>query len=247
MTTNAGKPKGNLETGDALRLIPCLRGLSAASLNKLQGMARHRRLPRGAILFREGAVCEEVFIITGGKVKVYRLSPDGRQQTLWVLGGGECFCLAPFFHRARYPGTAQCMTEVRVIELGRTPLLTLPRSSPGLAGAVISCLCHRLAATTALLEEMSTQSVRHRLARLLLTLAETRGVRTPDGIHLDDGWTHDELASCIGTVREVVSRVLKQLEQEGLVRSRRRSLLLSDPARLEKQLRLRRPAENPLS
>jgi CRP/FNR family transcriptional regulator len=142
-------------------------------------MARHRRLPRGAILFREGTICEEVFIITGGKVKVYRLSPDGRQQTLWVLGGGECFCLAPFFHRARYPGTAQCMTEVRVIELGRASLLTLPKTSPGLAAAAISCLCHRLAATITL-EEMSTQSVRHRLARLY-NLAETRGFRTPTG------------------------------------------------------------------
>jgi CRP/FNR family transcriptional regulator len=210
-------------------------------------MARHRRLPRGAILFREGAICEEVFIITDGKVKVYRLSADGRQQTLWVLSGGECFCLAPSFHRARYPGTAQCMTEVRVIELGRAPLLTLPKSSPGLAGAVVNCLCHRLTTTTALLEEMSTQPVRYRLARLLLTLAESRGVRTPDGILLDDGWTHDELASSVGTVREVVSRTLKQLEKDGLVRSRRRSILLSDPVRLEKQLRLRRPAKNPLS
>jgi CRP/FNR family transcriptional regulator len=246
MRTNADVPRVNLEIGDALRSVPCLRGLSAASLNKLHRMARHRRLPRGAILFREGAPCEEVFIIASGKVKVYRLSPEGRQQTVWVLGAGDCFCLAPFFHRARYPGTAQCLTEVRVVELGRTPLLTLPRSSPGLAGAAISCLCHRLTTTAAFLEEMSTQRVRHRLARFLLTLAEAHGVRTPSGILLDDGWTHDELASCIGTVREVVSRVLKQLAQEGLVRSRRRSLLISDPARLEKQLRPRRPAENPI-
>ncbi|MBI4379792.1 MAG: Crp/Fnr family transcriptional regulator [candidate division NC10 bacterium] len=241
------EPGAGFEITDALRSVPCLQGLSAAALNKLQGMARHRRLPRGAILFREGAICEEVFIITGGKVKVYRLSPDGRQQTLWVLVGGECFCFAPSFHRARYPGTAQCMTEVRVIELGRAPLVALPRSSPGLAGAVIGCLCHRLTTTASLLEEMSTQPVRHRLARFLLTLAETRGVKTPDGILLDDGWTHDELASCVGTVREVVSRTLKQLAQEGLVRSRRRCILLPDPARLEKQLRLRRPAKNPLS
>jgi CRP/FNR family transcriptional regulator len=246
MTTNAGKPTAGLEIGDALRSIPCLRGLSAATLNKLQGVARHRKLPRGAILFREGTICEEVFIITGGKVKVYRLSPDGRQQTLWVLANGDCFCLAPFFQRARYPGTAQCMTEVRVIELGRSALVTLPKSSPGLAGAVANCLCRRVATTAALVEEMSTQPVRHRLAKLLLTLADTHGVRTPDGILIDEGWTHDELASSVGTVREVVSRTLKQLAAEGLVRSRRRSILLSDPARLEKQLRFKRSAEKPV-
>jgi CRP/FNR family transcriptional regulator len=225
-----GEASGGLRFSDAIRSVPCLRDLTAASLKTLHDGARQRTLPRGAILFREGAPCEKVYILASGKVKVFRLSPEGRQQTLWVLGSGDCFCLAPFFHRARYPGTAQCMTDVRILELSGAALLALSRACPGFPGAVATCLCNRLSTMAALLEDLSTQSVRDRLARLLATLADGQGVKIARGVVLY-GWTHEELASCVGTVREVASRELKQLERDGLVRLGRRHLLILNSSR----------------
>jgi CRP-like cAMP-binding protein len=90
-----------------------------------------------------------------------------------------------------------------------------------------------VATTAALLEDVATQHVRHRLARLLLSLGESRNIKAPHGGLLIDGWTHEELASCVGTVREVASRTLKQFEREGLIRLGRRHLVLLDPIRLK--------------
>ena len=75
--------------------------------------------------------------------------------------------------------------------------------------------------------------MRRRLARFLLELADCRGVPTSDGVLLAAGLAHDELAACIGTAREVISRALEQFQREGLVRLGRRRLVLLDLPRLE--------------
>jgi len=242
-----GKPSTGFRSGTrqkSLHNIPCFRGLDAAGLESMQTLAREKALRRGEILFQEGAVCDEIFVITQGSVKVYRLSDDGRQHTLWVLGAGDCFCLAPFFHRTRYPVTAQCTTEVRILRLERESWPPLLGGNPGLACGVAQCLCERLAALASHLEIVSTREVRRRLARILSDLARRRGVRRPEGTLLDSGLTHDELAACVGTAREVISRTLGQFQQEGLVTLGRRRLLIRDLPGLQAASLPRRPSKD---
>jgi CRP/FNR family transcriptional regulator len=207
-------------------------------------MAREKRFRRGDILFHEGAACEEIAIITHGSVKVFRLSDDGRQHTLWILGAGDCFCLAPFFHQNRYPVSAQCMTDVRILKLGREGCLALLGAGPGVTTGVVRCLCDRLSGLAALLEVLSTREVRRRLARMLLDLARNRGRETREGILLDSGLTHDELAACVGTAREVISRTLEQFQRDGLVSLGRRRLLIRDLPGLQAVILRRRPAKD---
>ncbi len=229
-----------------LRDVPCLAGLDAAALNRLAEEVPEKEYRRGQILFQQGDICEEIFVLTKGSVKIYRLSDDGRQQILRIMGAGDCFCVAPSFHLVRYPSTAQCMTDVRLLRLGRAQCLSLLRDNPGLASGVIHCLCHRIADMAALLETSSTRQVRRRLARFLLDLAHTRGVPTGDSVLLNSGLTHDELAACVGTAREVISRTLEQLQREGLVRLGRARIVLLDLPRLEEILTPHPPAKNAL-
>ena len=93
----------------------------------------------------------------------------------------------------------------------------------------------------ALLETVSARQVQGRLVRVLLDLARSRGVSTDQGVLLDGGLTHDELAGCIGTAREVISRALEQLQREGLVRLGRGRLVLLNLSRLKEILPARRP------
>jgi len=227
-----------------LRDVPCLAGLNAAALNRLHKEVTEKGYRRGQVLFKQGDICEEIVILTKGSVKIYRLSDDGRQRTLRILGAGDCFCVAPAFHQARYPATAQCMTDVKLLSLSRVQCLSLLRENPGLAANVITCLCHQMADMAALLETSSTRQVRRRLARFLLDLAHTRGVSRGKGVLLDSGLTHDELAACVGTAREVISRTLEQWQREGLVRLGRGRLVLLDLPRLEEILTPPRPAKN---
>ena len=239
-------PRIALPKSAGLRDVPCFAGLNAAALNRLAEEVPEKEYRRGEILFQQGDICEEIFVLSKGTVKIYRLSDDGRQQTLQIIGAGDCFCVAPSFHLVRYPATAQCMTDVRLLRLRRAQCLSLLRDNPGLASGVIHCLCHRMADMAALLETSSTRQVRRRLARFLLDLAHTHGVSTGNSVLLNSGLTHDELAACVGTAREVISRTLEQLQREGLVRLGRGRLVLLDLPRLEEILTPRRPAKNVL-
>ena len=230
------KVKGGLGKSAALRRVPCLGPLNPVVLARMQQKAQLGHHRRGDVLFSEGAVCDEVLVITKGSVKIYRLSDEGKQQTLWILGAGDCFCLAPSFHEARYPGTAQCLTDVRVLTLGRAQCASLLRNTPKLAAGVIRCLCHREAAMAALLETVSARQVQGRLIWVLLDLARRRGASTDQGVLLNAGLSHDELANYVGTAREVISRTLGQLQREGLIRLGRRRILLLNPSRLEEIL-----------
>ena len=97
-----------------------------------------------------------------------------------------------------------------------------------------------------LLETVSARQVQTRLVRVLLDLARSRGVSTDQGVLLDAGLTHDELAGCIGTAREVISRALEQLQREGLVRLGRGRLVLLNLPRLKEILAARRPPKTAL-
>lgn len=231
-------------TANSLRHVPCLRALDPALLDQIQATAHQTRLRRGEILFREGEVCEDIVVVIKGSIKVYRLSEDGRQQTLWLLGAGDCFCLAPFFHQARYPVTAQCMTDARILKLRRENCLARLGADPGMASGMVRCLCDRLAGLARLVEIVSTRKVRQRLAGILLDLARSRGSRTADGTLVDVGLTHDELAACAGTAREVVSRTLEQFQRESLVRLARRRIVIRDLRGLQALLFPHRPAKD---
>jgi CRP-like cAMP-binding protein len=135
------------------------------------------------------------------------------------------------------------MTDVKLLRLGQVRRLSLLRDIPGFASGVIHCFCDRMADMAALLETSSTRQVRRRLARFLLDLAHTRGVSRGQGVLLNSGLTHDELAACVGTAREVISRTLEQWQREGLVRLGRRRLVLLDLPRLEEILTAHDPAK----
>ncbi len=232
---NHTNPKRTIAKSASLRDVPCLAELDAAALNRLQKEVPEKECRRGHILFRQGDICEEMFLLTEGSVKLFRLSDDGRQQTLRILGAGDCFCVAPAFQRGPYYATAQCLTDVRLLRLGPAQWRSLRRDHPGWAARVISCLCQRMADMAALLETASTRLVRRRLVRCLVDLARTQGVPSGDRILLS-GLTHDGLAACVGTAREVISRTLEQMRREGLVSLGRRRLALLDLPRLKESL-----------
>lgn len=245
MQKKKGTPKSTITRGSStgLRDVPCLAGLNAATLSRLHEELPEKEYRRGQFLFQQGDLCGEIFILSEGSVKIYRLSDGGRQRTLRILGAGDCFCVAPAFHQVRYPATAQCMTDVKLLRLSRMQCLSLLRDNPGMASGVIRCLCHQMADMAALLETSSTRQVRQRLARFLLDLARTRGVSRGQGVLLDSGLTHEELAACVGTAREVISRTLEQWQRDGLVRLGRGRLVLLDLPRLEEILTSHRPAK----
>jgi CRP/FNR family transcriptional regulator len=217
-----------------MRVPLCLRGIGEHLVRNLLTKGETRRCRRGELLFRQGDPCDEIVLILEGTVKLSRLSDDGGEQTVALLGSGDCYCVTPVFLYARYPVTAQCLSAATVLRLSRKNGFPALQDDPRVAAGVVRCLIQRVEHLTEMIESLSTKDVRRRLAQLLLTLGEREGMPVRDGAVLDRTLTHQELAACVGTAREVVSRLLAEFRKQGAIRNLGRRLVIADRQRLER-------------
>ena len=184
-----------------------------------------REFQRGDVLFWEGDPCSGLHIIEQGSVKLYRLSPQGRQYIVRVLQEGDTCNEVPTFDGGTNPVNVQALgtTRVWVIDVGT--LLKLVQTQPQFAQKVLSNFAHNLRGLVRMVSEMAFYQVTSRLARLIAETDESR--------RSGPQWTQEQLAARLGTVREVVGRSLKELERSGAIRVEERRIRVADGEALE--------------
>ncbi len=212
-----------------LARIPLFEGLSKSHLERLRAITAARRYAPGETIFSEGDVAAGIHIVRNGRVKVYKLSPDGKEQILHVWSGGEPFGEVAVLQGDRYPAHAEALEEAAVLFVPRSGLLDLIRSDPEFALALLAVLADRLRRLADLVESVSLKEVPSRLAAYLLSLQEdARGtVELPIAKR--------QLANQLGTIPETLSRAIARLARARLIESAgARSLRILDRAGLER-------------
>jgi CRP-like cAMP-binding protein len=218
-------------TTQALRRIELLSGLSDAALARLARLAVRRTYDSGQVILVEGSPCEAVYFVAEGEVNVSRISPTGREQVLARLGPGQAFnTVPPFQPQPTNHATVQALTPVTLYAIPCEDLLRLVGECPELALAILRDFAGRLDHLTHLVEDLSLRTVRSRLARFLLRQAEAGEVTRE--------WTQEEIATYLGTVREMVGRTLRGLADAGLVRVDRERIILLDREGLEAEAQI---------
>ena len=207
-----------------LSQFPPFRGLEERDLARVTRMARRQQFVRGVFLLREGEACEAVYWIARGRVRVSKVSPEGRLQVLALLGPGEGLNLVPALDGGPNPASAEALTEVVAYSLACSDFLRLLREIPQMAINVLADFAGKLRRLVDLVEDLSFRTVSGRLARFLLTEAHATPGRR---------WTHEEIAAQLGTVREMVGRVLRTWQEEGIVRVERGRVVVLRPDALE--------------
>ncbi len=216
-----------------LRAVPIFADLDDRTLAALSARCVPRTVGAGFTLFRTGDRCHGLYIVLEGQVRVYRSSPDGREQTLAVEGPGRPVAELPLIDGGEYPASAVTVTPSRLIFLPRAEFEHAFRTNADVAAAVVHSLGRRLRHLVQLVETVAFRDVAARLAMWLADVADRDGVRDGDVVSLTLHRTQDELATELGTARESVSRALKQLASKGLIRSRKGSaLVVAHPDRL---------------
>ena len=210
----------------ALHRVPLFSDLSNAELRLIAERATVRRYDPGQVIFSEGDPCSELLVVKEGSVKVLKTAANGRRQLLSMERIGNSLSELSIFDGNPYPATAEATAPTTLLCLAADHFRRVCQQHPGVALKVIKVLGHRLRRMGSLIEELSFSTVRTRLVAYLIHLAEEGGHRCEAGIQVALSENNEELAARLGTVRELVSRNLGRLHNEGLLDVRRRVVII---------------------
>jgi len=223
---------------ETLRRVPLFTDLSNAELVLVAEHATVRRYDHGQVIFTEGDACSELLIVREGSVRILKTAANGRRQLLSIERVGNSLSELSVFDGNPYPATAEAITSTTLLCLAADHFRRICQQNPDVALKVIKVLGHRLRRMGGLVENLSFSTVRGRLVAYLVRLAEEQGRRCGAGVQFDLLENNEELAARLGTVRELVSRNLGRLHNQGLIEVRRRLIIVPDLTTLKQELSL---------
>lgn len=208
-----------------LRTIPLVSRLSEGELASLRSRFKIREVRKNAVILREGGLGQELMIILSGSVRVYKAGNKGKEVTLAVLYAGDFFGEIALLTNSSRTAHVIALEKTTLLELSRDDFKSHLTSFSGLPLALAQSLAERLRLASGKLSDMALLDVPHRL----LTTLEKMSVENPNGEGriVVDRPTHQELADMVGSSREVISRCLKSLEQQGQLTVEGRNILIT--------------------
>lgn len=220
-----------------LHSIPLFSGLTRDQQESLFSLSREMDVEKGEIIFQEGDPGNGFYIVAEGKIKVFKISFEGKEQILHIYGPGHIFGEVPVFQGASFPASSMALTPSKIFFLPRDAFVEQIAASPALAMNMLADLSRRLREFTVQIENLSLKEVPARLAAYLLTLSGERagvskkgqaGKRPKAWATVSLPVSKVQLASLIGTTPETISRIFKRMDQAGLIKAEGKKIVLWD-------------------
>lgn len=212
---------------EALRECALFEGVSETDLGGLLGIAVKRRLAKRSALFAEGERAEGFYLVLDGRVKVFKISPDGKEHILHIFGPGEPVGEVPVFSGKDFPAYAETLKESDLLYFPRARFLELASRQPQILLNMLATLSMRLRRFTQKIEQLSLKEVASRLCDALLEMAgEPSGGDEQEVARIEI--TKAQLASQLGTTPESLSRTFQKMSRLGLIRVESRRVELLD-------------------
>ena len=203
-------------------------GLSSSQRERLADISLVRSCSRGQALFSEGDRADSLYIVLEGRVKIFKLSLEGKEQILHIVDAGEPFGEVALFSGISLPAYAEAHSDCRLLVVPREALMAVIREDPSVAFSMLSVLSMRLRRFVNLIEGLSLREVPGRLASYLLFLSSRHDGK--DDFKLDMSKGH--LASFLGTTPETLSRILGRMEAADIIRGRGSRITIVDRSQL---------------
>ncbi|RKF16174.1 Crp/Fnr family transcriptional regulator [Roseovarius spongiae] len=225
------KPLSRLDESLLTGLPPFSR-LERRQIRTILDQGTVRRYDAGIAVFDEGAPAQRFFMLLDGHIRVVRVTPTGEQVTALHIPSGELFGIAPALGRDTYPATAITASESLALSWPVRLWQEFVTRYDGFATETYKTVGKRVGEMNTRIVEMATQHVEQRIANAVLRLANQNGRQTDEGIEIDFPITRQDLSELTGTTLHTVSRMLSAWEKDGIVKSRRKRIILCDPHRL---------------
>lgn len=208
--------------------MPPFSRLSRDQIRQILDLATSRRYAEGMSVFEEGAEAERFFMLLDGYIRVIRITETGEQIIALHIPPGQLFGIAKALGRTTYPATAVTASESIVLSWPMQ-LWDSFTAYDGFATETYKTVGARLGEMNNRIVEMATQQVEQRVANALLRLVNQTGRKVEDGIEVDFPITRQDLSEMTATTLHTVSRLLSSWEKNGLVKSRRKRIVVCDP------------------
>jgi CRP/FNR family transcriptional regulator, cyclic AMP receptor protein len=209
-----------------LKASPFFAGMSHEKLQTISQRVFEKSIPRGQMALNEGAEAGTLYFVAEGVIKLFKTSAEGKEQIISLMRPGDSFNDVPMFDRGPAPANAQALGSVKLFGIQRDDLDTMLKQYPELSQNIIRVLARRIRYLISLVEDLSFRPVVSRVAKILLenvVSPKTEGARL----------TQRDMAAMAGTAREVVSRSLRYLEDEGLIEIRGHQIAVRNKKGLE--------------
>ena len=196
-----------------LKQVPLFSGLNSLDLERVSRLVIRRKFKKGQTIISEGQALEGFYIVIAGQIKVYKFSPDGKEQILHIIHPGESFAEVAAFTDGRSPANAMSLIDSDVFFLFKDDMIRLVKDNPQLSLNMLASMSRYLRHMVSIIDELSLKDVPARLAKYMLDLAiasHNRELKLPI--------TKKDLASRLGTISETLSRTFNKLKSRKIIK-----------------------------
>ena len=220
-------------TVDLLRHCPLFSGLKEEDLKRIRAIALPKQVVKKGILFSEGEEAKGFYVILSGKVKLFKISREGKEQILHIVSAPDAFAEAALFLEEKYPAFAEALSDSRLLFFPRREFVQLIERNPQLSINMIVSLSLFLKRFASLIEELSLKEVSSRIAKYVIDLS-TRGAK--EGKNLEEvelDLSKTQLALKLGTISETLSRTLGKMKAKRIIDVQKSRILILNREALE--------------
>lgn len=213
--------------------LPFFKQLPAAAISKINDLFHDFDVSAEARIYFEGDEAHYMYLVAMGKIKLVRNTAAGRDVLLDILHGGDYFGSLSTLGGHRYLETAIAQTDCCILRISAADFDRILSEHPDVTRKVLGAVSQRLAESQEIIEQLSTYTAEQRIASALLRLADKLGEARASGVLIQLPFSRQDLAAMTGSTVETVSRVMSRLAEEGLVKSGRKWVTITNPKRLE--------------
>jgi len=201
-------------------------------MGRLLGVVEEMEFPKHQLVFKPGMPCDSIYFIETGRVRLSRLSPEGKTVILALLGPGDLIGESTW-EAGEHDSYAETLEDTRIYQIGREAFENLIRTNPEFGLRLIHIIGFRLRQAQARIEDLALRPVPSRVARVLLSLAESHGKVTPNGIRVECRLTHQDIANMVGASRVTATQVLNRFRASQWIQIESKRVTIHNAGALE--------------
>jgi CRP/FNR family transcriptional regulator len=222
-----------IEDKETLKELPLFSELSIQDLRKVTSFSKVKKFQKNDFLFLEGDFYVGFYILLKGTIKVYKITKDGKESVVHIIKPLTSFADIPLFEGIDYPANAQCLEESLVLFISKEGFLKLIKDNPEISLKMLAGFAKRLKSMVNQMEDLTSKEIPNRLAKYILKEINNAGTDKLPEPFVKLSVPKTTIAAYLGTITETLSRSLKKLQDEGIIRVSGKSIFVNDIKRLK--------------